>query len=104
MGQQEEALSQWLMKHLDSLPSEFTVMRLDHDLIASILTRERIRLINHLRKHGPYESLQELADDLGRDKTAVSRDLHHLEDSLVKVEKTGRRKRIWAPDTPIILY
>ncbi len=79
-------------------------MRLDYDLFTTILTRERVRLVNHLREHGPYETLQELADDLGRDKTAISRDLSYLEATLVKVEKVGRRKRIWAPDKPVILY
>lgn len=94
----------WIHENLDHLPTDFTAMRLDYDLITSVLTRERIRIINHLREHGPVESLQELADALGRDKTAISRDLSYLEADLVKVEKIGRRKRISAPDKPIILY
>lgn len=104
IDRKNKQVHEWVTKNLDNLPEDFTIMRLDYDLFTTILTRERVRLVNHLREYGPYETLQELADDLGRDKTAISRDLSYLEATLVKVEKVGRRKRIWAPDKPVILY
>lgn len=79
-------------------------MALNHDLITGILTKERIRIVNHLREHGPVDSLQELAEALGRDRSAVSRDLVALENSLVEVKKIGRQKTIRATNRPILIY
>lgn len=94
----------WLHENEDRLPSDFMALPLDFDLVIGILTRERIRLLDHLRTNGPAESLQELADALDRDKTAVSRDVSFLNPALVQVESHGRQKRIWASDKPIIIY
>jgi predicted transcriptional regulator len=79
-------------------------MPLDYETITGILTRERIRLINHLRETGPAGSLQELADALGRDKAAVSRDVSYLTGTFLEEERTGRTRRISAPKKPLIIY
>lgn len=92
------------MANIDHLPDEFEAIPLHHELIVAVLTRERIRIINHLRQNGPVTSLNELANALGRDRSAVSRDLKYLEGSLVRIEQKGRRKEISATDRPIIIY
>lgn len=95
---------QWIHENEDRLPEDFMALPLDYDLVIGLLTRERIRLLDHLRTHGPVDSLQELADALDRDKTAVSRDVAFLTPALIQVETHGRQKRIHATDRPIIIY
>lgn len=79
-------------------------MPFDPDVVVGLLTKERMRLVLYLRENGPVDSLQALAEALGRDRSAVSRDLVLLQHQLVTVEKVGRQKTIRALDRPIIIY
>ncbi|MEK6976536.1 MAG: hypothetical protein AABY18_09370 [Candidatus Thermoplasmatota archaeon] len=68
------------------------------------LTPARIALFIEIRSHGIYEQIQELADAMGRDKHAVSKDVdvlvHH---GLVHKQKKGRTVTIEADKRPIFL-
>lgn len=97
-------LTRWIDANLDRLPDDFVAMPFDHQIIGSVLTKERMRLVQYLRKEGPVHSLQELAEALGRDRSAVSRDLVLLEHQFVEVTKHGRQKTIRALDRPIVIY
>lgn len=87
----------------DAYPEDLVVMPLDYDLLAAILTRERVRILNHLHDHGPVGSLQELADALGRDKSAVSRDVSYLSGTYVEEQRIGRKVELRARKTLIVL-
>lgn len=104
MKEEFARLSKWIDANIDHLPDDFIAMALNYDLITGILTKERIRIVNYLREHGPVDSLQELAQALDRDRSAVSRDLVMLEHRLVEVTKNGRQKMIRARNRPIVIY
>ncbi|HWG91525.1 MAG TPA: hypothetical protein VNZ52_11820 [Candidatus Thermoplasmatota archaeon] len=73
-------------------------------LVPKILTEERIRLLEVLRSEGPFNTVQEAADAVGRDVTRVSRDLKELVVvGLATAERHGRAKRIEALNVPILL-
>lgn len=77
---------------------------MDPDLVTRILTRERMRLVMHLKRHGPCDSLRELADGLERNYSSVSRDLRELvEMGLVGSQRHGKQKRIHATGRPVII-
>jgi predicted transcriptional regulator len=60
---------------------------------ADVLTDRRRELIDALRA-GEYESVRDLAREVGRDKGAVSRDLAVLaEHGVTTLEENGRAKR-----------
>lgn len=93
-----------LIRNPDKYPDDFVAIPLDDDLVPSILSPERIRLIRRLRDHGPYKSVSALARSLKRDQGRVSRDLSYLAGSgLVIVERKGKRKIVRAPKKPILL-
>lgn len=93
-----------VIKNPDAYPDSFVAIPRDPDLIAKLLSRERTKILDYLEKNGPLESLQMLADALGRDKGAVSRDVGSLAAvGLVNVSKNGRRKRLNATRRPILV-
>lgn len=68
------------------------------------LTPARIALFIEVRSHGPYDQLQDLADAVGRDKHAVSKDLDVLAaHDLVHKHRVGRNLMIEADERPIML-
>lgn len=88
----------------DAFPSDFVAFPLRSGMASRILTAERRRIIIYLEDHGPAESVRGLAEALGRDPAAVSRDIHLLTDTgLLRVEEAGRAKHIFATGRPIIV-
>lgn len=88
----------------DSYPDKFVAVPLEPDIVASIFTPERIRLLMLVREEGPYESLDALARAVHRDGAAVSRDLRILtEAGLVASRRRGRSKQIHGTRRPIVL-
>lgn len=68
------------------------------------LTPSRIALFIEIRAHGVYQRVQELADAVGRDKYAVSKDVDVLAlHGLVHKHKRGRTVAIEADTRPIVL-
>ena len=68
------------------------VLVLDLDAATRVLTDKRRELLERI-DDGKVESIRSLANDLGRDKAAVSRDLDTLfEYDLVEYEREGARK------------
>lgn len=68
------------------------VLVLDLDAATRILTEKRRELLERIEE-GDVESVRSLADELGRDKAAVSRDLDLLfEHDLIEYEREGSRK------------
>jgi len=80
-------------EELDRFKDGARILILDDEQVPSILTRERIRIIRLLRR-GKVRSLSELADELGRDPSAVNRDISVLEESgIVSRVRNGRGMR-----------
>lgn len=81
--------------------SDFIVI--SRETAESVLTARRLELLEQLRD-ADHASVTELAEVLGRDKAAVSRDLDLLfEHSLVDYERNGRRKRpVLAHETVLV--
>lgn len=68
------------------------VLVLDHETAQRVLTEKRRELLDRIRER-EVESVRRLADDLGRDKAAVSRDLDLLfEYDLLDYEEINQRK------------
>lgn len=68
------------------------VLVLDLDAATHVLTDKRRELLERIDEGG-VESVRSLADDLDRDKAAVSRDLDTLfEYGLVEYDRNGARK------------
>jgi len=68
------------------------VLVLDLDAAARVLTDKRRELLERIDE-GEVESVRGIADDLDRDKAAVSRDLDLLfEHDLIEYEQDGPRK------------
>lgn len=68
-----------------------TILGLDE--AAEVLTAKRRELVDALRT-GDYQSVRDLAREVGRDKGAVSRDLATLaEHGVTTLEDNGRAKR-----------
>lgn len=87
-----------------SYPENFISLPMDPDLIASVLSRERTRLVQYLLKHGPTGSVHALADALDRNYASVSRDLGVLIDmGLVASEKHGKNKELRATGRPVLI-
>lgn len=85
-------------------PEDFVVLPLEDDLLTRVLTRERTRVLQVLRDHGPYASVRALAQELDRDPSRVGRDLQLLEHlGLVELERRGRAKRVSGTGRPILV-
>jgi predicted transcriptional regulator len=85
-------------------PETFISLPMDPDLIASVLSRERTRLVQYLLQHGPAHSVHALAEALHRNYASVSRDLGVLIDiGLVAAEQQGRTKELRATGRPVIV-
>lgn len=98
------AFTRDVIRNPDKYPDDFVAIPLDDELVSSVLSPMRIRLLRKLRDHGPYKSVSALAKSLRRDQGRVSRDLHYLAGSgLVIIERKGKSKVVRAPDKPIIL-
>ncbi len=89
----------------DSIPDGAIVIPMS--LLATgtnALTPSRWQLLDEVRTHGAYESLQDLADALGRGKHRVSKDVDVLARfRLLHKAKQGREIRIWADLNNIIV-
>ena len=67
-------------------------LMLNRETAESVLTERRVELLERIRD-GDINSVRGLADDLGRDKAAVSRDLGLLfEHNAIDYETEGSRK------------
>lgn len=70
--------------------SDFMVV--DKRTAEAVLTDRRLELLEYLRDHD-VDSVTDLAEALGRDKAAVSRDLALLwQESVIDYEHDGQRK------------
>lgn len=84
-----------VIQNPDKYPDNFISLPFDIDDIQKAFGRERMRLYRTVKERGPFESLHELADALGRNYSSVSRDVTFLEGiGFLAVEKVGRQKRI----------
>jgi len=80
-------------EELDRFKDGARILILDDEQVPSILTKERIRIIRLLRR-GKVRSLSQLAEELGRDPSAVNRDISVLEHSgIVSRVRNGRGMR-----------
>lgn len=90
-----------------SAPDHLTVIPLSILTLAggrNGLTPGRVSLLAQLRAHGEYGRMQDLADAVGRDKFAVSKDIDVLSMlGLVHKRRTGRTVAIAADARPIML-
>lgn len=82
-----------VMEHPERYPDEAVLFLLDPSEIASVVTKERLRILRQLSEQ-EYPSLFDLARSLGRDVSRVRKDLVALERlDLVTFTKSGNRVR-----------
>jgi len=80
-------------EELDRYEDGARILILDEEQVPGLLTKERIRILRLVRK-GRVGSLSELAEALGRDPSAVNRDIDVLERSgIVSRIRNGRGMR-----------
>lgn len=85
-------------------PENFISLPMDPDLIASVLSRERTRLVQYLVQHGPSDSVHALAEALHRNYASVSRDVGVLVDiGLVASDRRGKTKELRATGRPVLI-
>lgn len=88
----------------DAYPDHLIVIPLSLLAEGSLLSPARLETLMRLRRHGGYERLQDLADDLGRGKHRVSKDISALASlGLVHKHRHGRQMHIAAVGRPILL-
>lgn len=82
-----------VMQHPERYPDEAVLFLLNPSEIASVVTKERLRILRELSER-EYPSLLNLARSLGRDVSRVRKDLIVLERlDLVTFTKSGNRVR-----------
>ena len=82
-----------VMEHPERYPDEAILFLMDPSEIASVVTKERLRILKELPERG-YPSFLDLARSLDRDVSRVRKDLLALERlGLVTLTKSGNRIR-----------
>lgn len=85
-------------------PEHLIVIPLSLLAEGAVLSPARLETLIRLRKMGGYDRLQDLADDLGRGKHRVSKDISALAGlGLVHKQRHGRQMHIEASGRPIML-
>lgn len=88
----------------EKYPEHLVVLPAGSPILAKIFSKEPTRIIEYLRKHGPVSSIRQLAEVLGRDPAAVSRDVQVLERyGLLSTSQYGREKQLSATDRPVLV-
>ena len=89
--------------HPERFPDEAVLFLLEPSEVASVMTKERLRLLRELEAK-EYPSLVALAEALGRDVSRVRKDLLVLERlDLVGFSKSGNRLRVRPTATGIYI-
>lgn len=87
-----------------AFPDRFVVLPADAEEIARITTPERLRLLQKLTEKGGYPSVDDLAHDLRRHQSRVSRDLSALEKTgIVRTRREGAKTRIEATSSRVMI-
>jgi len=82
-----------VMEHPERYPDEAILFLMDPSEIASVVTKERLRILKELSERG-YPSFLDLARSLDRDVSRVRKDLLAFERlGLVTLTKSGNRIR-----------
>lgn len=75
-------------------PDRLVVFVWSEEELTRLFTPERLRLLRRVCKR-PYESLSELAREVGRDVSAVRKDVRRLAGyGLLRLEREGNRVRV----------
>lgn len=85
----------------DAYPDDFISIHIE--LVPKVLTPNRTRLLAELQRHGPADSVEDLARRLGRNYASVSRDVGYLAGVFLDVDQIGHRKQVRASPRPIII-
>lgn len=87
-----------------AFPDEFIVLSADAEEIARITTPERLRILQKLVESGGYRSVDDLARDLHRHQSRVSRDLSALQKTgVVQTRREGQRTHIEATAPRVVI-
>lgn len=90
----------WL-EHPEAYPDH--VVSIPIDILPEVLTPNRARLLAHLQRHGPADSVEGLAVALGRNYSSVSRDVGYLLGTFLEGEQHGHKKRLWAAERTVVI-
>lgn len=86
-------------------PESFIALEWGSPVLLQLVSGEKTRLIEYLKKHGPVESVTDLCHALGRSREAVSRDLHVLiHAGVVVADQRGKSKALRASDRPVLIH
>ena len=81
------------VKHPERTPDNVLLLSMSKEELTQVFTKRRIELIEAIKKQGnnSRKTMSELSESLGRELSAVQRDLNALEElGLVEMEKNGR--------------
>ena len=85
-----------MLDYPDRFPDKAVVFLWSDAELSSIFTKERMRLLRKVKTKA-YTSISQLAADLKRDVSMVSKDVKVLEEyGLIKLERQGNRVRIFS--------
>lgn len=90
------ALLDQILADPDAFPDDFVVVPRDARILPRLFGRACIRILDELES-GPAAGVGELAQRIGRDRTALSKDVHFLADwGLVRLVPRGRHVAVEA--------
>jgi predicted transcriptional regulator len=93
-----------LLREPGAFPDDFVILPSDAAEVARITTPERLRILQKLVESGGYRSVDELANDLHRHQSRVSRDLSALQKTgVVRTRREGQRTRIEATAPRVVI-
>ena len=88
----------------DKYPPNLVILPAGSPVLSKIFSKEPTRIIQYLRDNGPVSSIAELAEMLGRDPAAVSRDIQILErHGFVVATPKGREKHLSASGRSVLV-
>lgn len=98
------AIADDLVQNPDKYPDDFIFVPLDSEIMYSVLTKERSRVLRALRVHGEFPSVGALAAHLEREITRVGRDVALLEHhGFVSTRREGKNKVVEGSPRTIVV-
>ena len=97
-------IAHYMVDHAEAFREPMIIVPIEQLALDAVLSPERVRLLQEVRAHGPFERLDDLAAALGRSKARTSQDVAMLErHGMLICKRAGRTKRIAADPRPILL-
>lgn len=97
-------LAEDVVQNWGKYPDQFVAISARSPLANQLFSPEKQRLLEAIKEHGPFESIDALAGEVQRDPTSVGRDLQPLvEAGLVRTVTKRKRKRVEPTHRPVLI-